>query len=111
MNFLSEEFVSCPPYVLVCVPCSLQNVWECQSGGPNAPHDCPSDHIVGVVCQVEQVGSDNGALLVPGVLQSLQGSHSLAPDLRHFVLQPLQHSIVDLVVQFIINAGLLPHVL
>ena len=46
-----------------------------------------------------------------GVLQALQGSHRLGPDLRHLVLQPLQHPVVDLVVEVIINTGLFSHVL
>ena len=61
--------------------------------------------------QVEEVGLDDGTLFVLGVLQPLQRRDSLASDFSHPVLQSLKHPVVDLVVEFIVDAGLLSHIL
>ena len=61
--------------------------------------------------QVEQICLYDGALIILRILQALQCGDSLTPDLRHLVLQPLQHSVVNLVVEFVVNAGVLSHIL
>ena len=83
--------------------------------------------------QVEEVGLDDRTLLVLRVLESLESGSRLRSDVgnlgdnegnlvtievvmvleesAHLIFESLQHPVVDLVVEVVVDAGLLPHVL
>ena len=111
VHLLRQKLVRGPSHVLVNVHGPLQDMLQRQLGRSDAADDGAAHDVVGVVREVEQIRADDRTLLVLGVLEPLERGDGLGADLRHLVLEPLQHPVVDLVVQIIVNTRLLAHVL
>ena len=62
-------------------------------------------HRARIAGHVKDEGFDDRTLVIFGVLQPLQSIDSLSPNFGHFVLQPFEHVVIDLLVQFVVNFG------
>ena len=109
VHFFGNKLEGCFPDGIVGVLGTPQNVVQGDPGGSNDLDDGSTNDGRGVVGQVKHKGLDDRAFFVGGILEPLESRDGLAADVGHFVLHPLEHVVINLLVEIVIDRGIFAH--